>query len=255
MSLTGKRGGLKDSAAEEIGGVVKKIVEEKIKKLKEEMEVSIKKKIEEEVEKGSKMVINAMEERLEGFYKKLIRKTEEKQEEEGAKMKSVIGKNVFARLGEQKENEESKAGLKSGTLGEEWRVNLEYRKRLIRISRGLKYEHAIERAAIWFEGWLREEDKKDVRVVKSSSIWIECKNLEVKERIMECKREMRKLDGYRIDDVMTDIERKSRFKVEDYAASIKVKGTTIKREWDKIRINNTLYGWNEAISEIYFVKE
>ena len=72
---------------------------------------------------------------------------------------------------------------------------------------------------------------------------------------MECKREMRELDWYRVDDVMTEIERKSRFKVEDYAANIKVKGTTIRREWDKIRINNTLYGWSEAKSEIYVVKE
>ena len=65
--MTGKRGGLKESAAEEIGGIVKKIVEEKIKKLKEEMEITIKDKIEEEVKKGSKMVIDAMEEKLEAF--------------------------------------------------------------------------------------------------------------------------------------------------------------------------------------------
>ena len=86
-------------------------------------------------------------------------------------------------------------------------------------------------------------------------MWIECKNLAVKERITECKREMREQDWYRVDDVMTEIERKRRFKVEDYAASIKVKGSTIKREWDKIRINSTLYGWDEAKKEIYVIKE
>ena len=72
---------------------------------------------------------------------------------------------------------------------------------------------------------------------------------------MECKWEMRQSDWYRLDDVMTESERKKRYKVEEYAAEIKIKGTLIKREWDKIRINKNLYGWDEGKREIYVVKE
>ena len=75
--------------------------------------------------------------------------------------------------------------------------------------------------------------KKNIRVVKSdvNSIWVKFRNMMLKERIIECKWGMRDFDWYRLDDVMTEKERRSRYKVEEYAASVnKVTGTIIKRE-------------------------
>ena len=169
----------------------------------------------------------------------------------------MVVKNVFQRLGKSEASDEVRGGLKSGKLKENWREDLEYRKRLIRIIKGNNYEKAEEKAAIWIEGWIEEKDQKDLRVVKSdeNSMWVECRYIALKERIMECKWEMRQRDWYRLDDVMTEAERKKRYKVEEYAAGIKVTGTIIKREWDKIRINKNLYGWDEKRQEIYAVKE
>ena len=91
-----------------------------------------------------------MNKSLEKFYKKAFEKKEVK-EDEKTRLKSVINKNVFQRLGELGISEEKKYGLQSGKLRENCREDLEHRKRLIRIIKGKNYEEAEDKAAVWLE--------------------------------------------------------------------------------------------------------
>ena len=75
-------------------------------------------------------------------------------------MKSLVVKNVFQRLGKTEESDEERGGLKSGKLKENWREDLEYRKRLIRIIKGNNYEKQIKNLLYGSRAGSRKKIKK-----------------------------------------------------------------------------------------------
>ena len=246
----------KEEVKKELENVIRQCIDKKMEEIKVDIRKLIEDKIKEVLEVNLMMTLEAI---IKKHSDKITCEMQDQIKEQGKSTAKEEKRNAFDSFGTLSCDSDVNIGIKTGKINENWRNDEEYRKRLIRIYKGDFYNHnkSMVTPAKWMEQWLTEEEKNEIQIVRSdaNAMWMECKNLELKEKIMLRKREIKVMDWYRIDDAMTEKERKARYKLEDYAASVRVKGLTIKREWDKIRIGKNLYGWNEERKEIYVVEE
>ena len=148
---------------------------------------------------------------------------------------------------------------KSGFLKEytkqRWRYDLEYRKKLIRVTKGENYDKAGKKVGEWILEKVGEQEKEKIVLVRKerNSVWFECKDEAIKEMIWKNRRSIKEEGWYKIEDVLIEVERIRKYKVEEYANSRKVLGSKIRTIWDKVEIDGVLYGWNERRGEIYKV--
>ena len=241
---------------------VNKVSEEKIKALvSDQLQV-----LEDKISRKAQEKIDAIQEEVKTLKRELedIKEKYDLEEERNHKRSKCI--NLRSEVSEPKsepkselKNEPISENKKFGFLKEEtrqkWKFDVEYRKRLIRIIKGDNHSECQQDVVAWLLERVADNQKQNLEVVRreKDSVWFECKDEELKNTIFQ-RRKFNKQQWYRIDEVMIEVERMRRFKVEEYANTRKVCGSTIRRIWDKIEIDGIIYGWDEKRREIYKVQ-
>ena len=233
--------------------MTEEVISEAVRKIKEELEKIYENELEkekEELKKKHREEVKLLKEELEQVRKKL----EESEKQMRNKLGTETDKSEESKEGKKRKEEEKTGFLKDYTR-QKWRYDLEYRRRLIRVTKGEKYGEAKKKVGEWLVEKLGEKEKDSVIMVRkeNNSIWFECKNKEVKEIIWRERKKIKEEGWFKIEDVMIEIERIRKYKVEEYANSRKVIGSKIRTIWDKVEIDGALYGWNENRNEIYKV--
>ena len=239
-----------------IDRMAEEVISNGVKKIKEELEKIYENEFEkekEELKKRHQEEVKLLKEELEQVRKKL----EESEKQLKRKVDDEADRSEENIDGEKNNGrkEEEKAGFLKEYTRQKWRYDLEYRKRLIRVTKGEKYEGAKKKVGEWLLEKLDEQEKDSVILVRKekNSVWFECKDMKIKEIIWRERRKIKEEGWYKIEDVMLEIERLRKYKVEEYANSRKVLGSKIRTIWDKVEIDGAIYGWNEKRSEIYKV--
>ena len=159
------------------------------KEVKEKMDENIEKIMEEVIKEGVKKInkeikkmyeIEEIKQRLEKKYKEEIRMLEEKIEKmnkelEGIKKseKNKVKVDSEKKMEDVKEKEgecgmldKEKSGFVKEYTRQNWRYNLEYRKKLIRVAKGDNFEMTRRNVEEWIKERLEEDEKGSLELVR-----------------------------------------------------------------------------------------